>query len=76
MLSGPRPEAVIAACRTVPIACEPQRYTGVSMRPRSSISSLAVSSPTPLTVAVPAGAGRDPSGGATTVTPVFCPEAA
>ena len=25
MSSGPRPEAAIAACRTVPIACEPQR---------------------------------------------------
>jgi hypothetical protein len=44
------------------------------MIPRSSISSFAVSSPTPLITAVPAGAGR--AGGSTTVTPVRCPLAA
>ena len=48
-------------------ACRRGRPASRSM-PRSSISSLPVSSPTPLTVAVPAGAGSD--GGATTVTPV------
>ena len=72
--SGPRPEASTPAWKTVPTACDPHRYTGVSITPRSSISSFAVSSPTPLTTAVPARAGR--AGGAMTVTPVRCPLAA
>ena len=67
--SGPRPEArdrgVVDGADAR--ACRTGRRASPSS-PRSSISSLPVSSPIPLTSAVPAGAGS--AGGATTVTPV------